>query len=259
MKEYFFKHGEAVMKRFPIFILLVIAISALGRTAQSISWDDLKKKGENVYQRQSVSKGGLSNDEVIRGLKQALEIGAKNASSMASKINGYYKNPKIFIPFPPEAKKVKSVAENIGMKKQVNEFVKTLNRAAEEAAKEAAPIFINAIKQMTIRDGFEILRGPNDAATKYLQRKTTAPLTAKFRPVVRRAINKVQVTKHWKPLATRYNQVPFAKPVNPDLDAYVTDRALKGLFILIANEEKKIRKNPAARVTELLRRVFGSA
>lgn len=246
------------MKRFPAFIVLVITMLALGRTAQSVSWDDIKKKGEDVYHRQSSSKRGLTNSEVIRGLKEALEIGSKNAASKASKINGYYKNPRIFIPFPPKANKVKKVAENIGMKKQVDKFVKTLNRAAEEAAKEAAPIFINAIKQMTIKDGFEILRGPNDAATRYLRRKTTAPLTTKFRPVVKRAIGKVQVTKHWNPLATRYNQVPFVKPVNPDLDAYVTDRALKGLFILIANEEKKIRKNPAARVTELLRRVFGS-
>lgn len=240
-------------------VLMVVAFTAaFTASAHGFNWSDVKRKAEDAY-RDTVSHGGLTNSEVIRGLKQALDIGAKNAASKASRINGYYKNPLIFIPFPPEAKKVKSVAENIGMKKQVDEFVRTLNRAAEEAAKEAAPIFLNAIKSMTIQDGFEILNGPNDAATRYLRKKTTGPLTSKFRPVVKRAINKVQVTKYWNPLASKYNRMPLVKKVNPDLDAYVTDRALKGLFKLIAQEEKKIRKDPAARVTELLRRVFGSS
>jgi len=245
------------MKKFCVFVILIIATVAVGRTAQSISWEDIKKKGEEVYQGQSSSKSGLTNNEVIRGLKEALEIGAKKAASMASKINGYYKNPKIKIPFPPDAKKVKIVAESLGMKKQVREFEKTLNRAAEEAAKQAAPIFLNAIKQMTIKDGFTILKGSDDAATEYLRKKTTTPLKIKFRPVVKRAIKKVHVTKYWNPIVTKYNQVPFTKRVNPDLDEYVTDKGLQGLFYLIAQEEKKIRKNPAARVTELLRRVFG--
>jgi hypothetical protein len=240
-----------------ILITLMIAVLAFVQTAQSISWNDIKKKGEDVYREQSGSKAGLTNDEVIRGLKQALEIGSNNAASIASKIDGFYKNPRIMIPFPPEAKKVKTVAETLGMKEQVRKFEETLNRAAEEAAKEAAPIFINAIKQMTIQDGFKILSGPDDAATAYLRNKTTSPLKVKFRPVVKRAIEKVQVTKYWNPIVTKYNQVPFVTKVNPDLDEYVTDKGLQGLFYLIAQEEKKIRKNPAARVTELLRRVFG--
>jgi hypothetical protein len=111
---------------------------------------------------------------------------------------------------------------------------------------------------MSIADGFQILRGPDDAATSYLRRTTTAPLTSKFRPVVKRAIEKVEVTKYWNPIISKYNQVPFVTKINPDLDAYVTEKGLQGLFTLIANEEKKIRKNPAARVTDLLRRVFGS-
>ena len=185
-------------------------------------------------------------------------MGTNNSTSIASKFNGYYNNPLIRIPFPPDAQKVKTVVEGLGMKSQVDKFVETLNRAAEEAAKEAAPIFINAITSMTIADGFQILKGPDDAATSYLRRTTTAPLTSKFRPVVKRAIEKVEVTKYWNPIISKYNQVPFVTKINPDLDAYVTDKGLQGLFTLIANEEKKIRKNPAARVTDLLRRVFGN-
>lgn len=240
-----------------IFFIVLLVFSAPAITANSqIDLDKLKKEGQRIYNESS--KGGLTNDEVIRGLKEALTVGTNNAATIASKINGFYKNPKIKIPFPPDAKKVKTVVEGLGMRSQVEKFVETLNRAAEEAAKEAAPIFINAIKQMTIEDAFKILKGQDDAATQYLKRKTSAPLASKFRPVVKRAIQKVEVTKYWNPVITRYNQVPFVTKANPDLDDYVTEKALNGLFTLIAGEEKKIRKNPAARVTEILRRVFGS-
>ncbi|MDD5099254.1 MAG: DUF4197 domain-containing protein [Candidatus Colwellbacteria bacterium] len=218
--------------------------------------NDIKKRAEDAA-RTAVG-GGLTNDEVIRGLKEALSIGAKNAAGNASRLDGFYKNPRIKIPFPPEAQKVKTMVEAIGMRKQVDEFVKTLNRAAEEAAKKAAPIFLDAITGMTIQDGFEILNGPDDSATAYLKGKTTAPLAREFKPIVKAAIQKVQVTKYWNPIATSYNRVPLVKKVNPDLDDYVTKRALAGLFELIADQEKKIRKDPAARVTELLRKVFGS-
>lgn len=221
------------------------------------NWGDIKREAKRTYETATGQKGSLTNDEVIRGLKEALSIGSKKAATTASKIDGYYRNPRLFIPFPPEAKKVKDAAQKIGLDSQVKKFVKTLNRAAEEAAKQAAPIFLDAIKQLTIQDGFNILNGPNDAATRYLKQKTTPRLKQKFKPVVRRAINKVQVTKYWNPLASNYNRMPFVTKVNPDLDEYVTDRAIKGLFVLVADEEKRIRKDPAARVTELLRRVFG--
>lgn len=239
-----------------VAVTVFLAGAFTARSEAGWNVDDIKKRlGEEAKQ---ASGAGLSTDEVIRGLKEALSIGANKAAGMASRVNGFYKNPRIRIPFPPEAQKVKATAEALGMKKQVEEFVQTLNRAAEEAAKRAAPIFLDAIKGMTIQDGFEILRGPDDAATAYLRRKTTAQLTREFKPVVKSAIDKVQVTRYWNPIASRYNQVPFVTPVNPDLDAYVTERALAGLFKLIADEERKIRKDPAARVTELLRKVFGS-
>lgn len=204
------------------------------------------------------ASGSLDSSEVAFGLKEALFVAAKNAAGLASQVDGFYKNPAIFIPFPPEAKAMKNTLETIGLKKPVEDFVKTLNRAAEEAAKKAGPIFLGAIKELTIQDGYQILRGPDDAATSYLRRKTSARLNAAFRPVVRKAIAKVGVTKYWTPLVKRYNQIPFVQRVNPNLDGYVTERAISGLFKLMANEERKIRRDPAARVTDILRRVFGS-
>jgi hypothetical protein len=143
------------------------------------------------------------------------------------------------------------------MGKEVDKFIITLNRAAEDAAKEAAPIFVSAIKGITITDGLGILTGPDDAATKYLKTKTEKNLAAKFTPVVKKSISKTQVTKYWKPLITAYNKVPFVKKVNPDLEKYITDKALDGLFYMIGEEEKKIRKDPGAQVTDLLKKVFG--
>jgi Protein of unknown function (DUF4197) len=240
-------------------ILCALASLFLWRTAAAgKGWSDITKGAQDILRGATGTQGGLSNDEVIRGLKEALSLGTNHSVSSASRVGGYYDNSLIRIPFPPEAQKVKTVAETIGMRKQVDDFVRTLNRAAEEAAKEAAPIFLSAITQMTIQDGFQILRGPDDAATSYLRRTTTAPLTQKFRPIVRQAIEKVQVTKYWNPIAQAYNQIPLVKPVNPDLDAYVTEKGLQGLFTLIAQEERKIRHDPAARVTDLLRKVFGS-
>jgi len=238
--------------------LIIIVMLGIAFCARAGGWDDIKKGAQDIYRGAAGQKGGLTNDEVIRGLKEALSVGTNNSTSVASRFNGYYNNPLIRIPFPPDAQKVKTIVEGLGMKSQVDKFVETLNHAAEEAAKEAAPIFLNAITSMTIADGFQILRGPDDAATAYLRKTTTAPLTSKFRPIAKRAIEKVEVTKYWNPIITRYNQVPFVERINPDLDAYVTEKGLQGLFKLIANEERKIRKNPAARVTELLRRVFGS-
>lgn len=223
---------------------------------------DLKKIGKTatdaVLNTNKTSGTPLSNDEVINGLKEALTVGTNNSTGFASKLDGYYKNPALFIPFPPEAQKVKDYATRIGMTAQVDKFEMTLNRAAEEAAKDAAPVFINAIKGMSIGDGFAILKGADNAATQYLREKTSAELIAKFTPIVQNAINKVELTKYWNPIITNYNKVPLVQKQNPDLTAYVTERALLGLFKLVENEELKIRKDPVARVTDILKKVFGS-
>ena len=200
----------------------------------------------------------LTNDEVVKGLREALNVGTNNSTASASKTDGFLKNQAIKILFPPEAIKVKNTLENLGMQKQVDEFVLTLNRAAEEASKEAAPVFLNAIKGMSISDGFKILKGADNAATQYLKDKTSPELTTKFSPIVKNALQKVQVTKYWNPLITKYNLIPGVEKQNPDLDNYVTQKALEGLFKLITDEELKIRKDPVARVSDILKRVFGS-
>lgn len=203
-------------------------------------------------------KKPLTNDEVIRGLKEALNVGTNNSTASVSKMDGFYKNPLVFIPFPAEAEKVKNTVVNLGMQKQVDDFVMTLNRAAEEASKEAAPVFLEAIKGMSISDGFSILKGTDNAATEYLKNKTTTDLTTKFSPIIQRAIEKVQVTKYWNPVITTYNKIPGVQQQNPNLEQYVTIKALEGLFKLIAGEEKKIRTDPIARINDILKKVFGS-
>lgn len=253
------------MKR--IIILLSAAIITSTATAQidfnkaskNLQKDANKaaKQAEDAY-KEATGQKKLTNAEVIKGLKEALTVGTNNSTSLASKVDGFYGNSKIRIPFPEEAVKVKNTLNDLGMSSQVQKFEETINRAAEEAAKEAAPIFIEAIKGMSIGDGFKILKGADNAATQYLQDKTSAQLKEKFKPVVKNAINKVEVTKYWNPLITTYNKIPTVQKMNPDLDEYITLKAMQGLFTLITDEELKIRKDPAARVTALLKKVFGS-
>jgi hypothetical protein len=200
----------------------------------------------------------VTTAEVAEGLKEALIKGISNGSDLASQIDGYFKNPEIRIPFPPEVKKVEDKLRQIGLGGEVDKFVMTLNRGAEDAAKEAKPIFITAIRSMTIQDAWSILRGEEDAATQYLKRTTSAQLKEKFKPVIQTSLNKVNATKYYGDIVNRYNQIPLVQKVNPNLDDYATDKAIEGLFIMIAKEEKNIRQNPVARTTELLKRVFGS-
>lgn len=200
----------------------------------------------------------LTSAEVAEGLKEALIKGISTGADRASQLDGYFKNPTIKIPFPPEVKKVEDRLRQIGLGSEVDKFVMTLNRGAEDAAKEAKPIFINAIKQMTIDDAWAILRGEQDAATQFLKRTTSAQLKDKFKPVIQNSLNKVNATKYYGDIVTRYNQIPLVQKVNPELDDYATDKAIEGLFVMIAAEEKNIRENPVARTTELLKRVFGA-
>ncbi len=245
------------MKKSLLPTLFFIGFTIMACTTQQLQQTaDAAKNAVNTGTAPAANP--LTNDEVINGLREALTVGTNNSSAFASKVDGFYKNPTLFIPFPPEAQKVKDWAIKLGMTSQLEKFEMTLNRSAEEAAKDAAPVFINAIKGMSIGDGFAILKGADNAATQYLKDKTTAELRTKFTPVVQNAINKVELTKYWNPIINNYNKVPFVEKQNPDLTAYVTDRAMEGLFKLIADEEKKIRKDPVAQVTDILKRVFGS-
>ena len=198
----------------------------------------------------------LTTLEVSEGLKEALIKGISTGSDVASRVDGYFKNPEIKIPFPPEVRKVEDKLRQIGFNNEVDRFILALNRGAEEAAKEAKPIFINAIKSMTIQDAWGILRGEPDAATQFLKRTTSTQLREKFKPVIQQALDNVSATKYYGDIVNTYNQIPFVQDVNPDLNEYATEKAMEGLFILIAKEEKNIRENPVARTSELLKRVF---
>lgn len=158
---------------------------------------------------------------------------------------------------PPEAKQMDATLRKIGAGKQVDQFVMQLNRAAEDAAKKAAPIFLDAIMKMKLQDGLTILQGGDDAATRFLNQNTNSQLLAAFAPVIKSSLDKVQITKYWTPLTSKYNKLPMVKKINPDLTKYVTGKAIEGLFKLVAQEEAKIRKDPAAQVTDLLKNVFG--
>ena len=207
------------------------------------------------------TKPSLTNDEVIAGLKEALTIGIEKGSSLASKEDGFFKNPKIFIPWPEDAVKAKEWAIDKGMEGKVTEIETTFNRAAEEASKKAFPIFKNAIMGMTVGDGFAILKGTDTAATHFLRKTTWSPLKGEFKPVVHDAVETVKLTSYWNPVATAYNKVAKftgKKEVSTDLDEYVTNKGMNGLFYLIKQQVKKIRKDPIAQVTDLLKKVFGS-
>ncbi len=199
----------------------------------------------------------LTADDVASGLKEALIKGTTTGSDQASIVDGYFKNPRIKIPLPPDIQKVESKLRSIGLGSEVDKFILTLNRGAEDAAKEAKPIFINAIKQMTVQDAWGILKGADNAATEYLKKTTSGALREKFQPVISNSLNKVEATKYYSQIVTQYNKIPLVEKINPDLNDYATTKAMDGLFLLIADEEKKIRVDPVARTTELLKKVFG--
>lgn len=201
------------------------------------------------------TNGSLSNADVAQGLKEALKVGTDTATSHLSLVDGFFKDAMIKILMPPEAEGVEKTLRNVGLGGTVDKAVLAMNRAAEDASKYVGNIFLNAIAQMTIQDAFGILKGGNTAATDYLKGKTTAQLTTAFTPIVSKSLNTVDATKYWKDVFTVYNKFSN-KPVNTDLTAYVTQKALDGLFYKIGLEEQSIRENPAARVTDILKKVF---
>lgn len=242
---------------FSLFALVMLHVAAFAQL------DMLNKQlgnASDVVNKATGNSGGgnLSNEEVVKGLKEALNLGSEKAVKKVSLPDGFNKNPEIRIPFPPEAKKMETSLRQIGMGSQVDKFTETLNRAAEDAAASVTPVFVAAITNMTLTDGMGILKGSDNAATEYLRTKTTAELTAKIKPIVVASLKKVEITKYWNPLSKKYNSLPGVKKVNPDLEQYVTEKALQGLFQMLAKEELNIRKDPLARVTDLLKKVFGS-
>lgn len=241
-----------------ISLLITTSALAIGLTA----CDTLQEATSTIGSAGTgTSTPSLTNTEVISGLKEALSIGIQNSVNLTSITDGFLKNDAIRLPFPQDALKVKEKAMEWGLSGQVDKFETTLNRAAEEATKEALPIFEDAILGMSISDGFSILNGGDGAATKFLKDNTTSKLVTAFAPKVKTAIEKVKLTDYWNPIITKYNQamtLTGGQKLNPDLDKYVTELAISGLFQMVEKEENKIRKDPAARVTDLLSKVFGS-
>ena len=247
-----------------VTVLGLFLLSATDSSAQG--WRDALK---GVINKQSTktnpgsgsgtSLSSLSNTDIVAALRQALEIGAKNAGSRLNTANGFFGNAMIKVLMPPEAQKVESTLRSFGFGGVVDKAILSMNRAAEDAAGKAAPIFVNAIRSMNIQDGVNILKGGNGAATAYLRNSTTGPLSQAFRPVIQNSLAKVGATAYWGDVMKIYNGLPTTRAkINPDLTAYVTERALNGLFVSIAEEEAKIRTNPSARVTDLLNKVFGA-
>jgi hypothetical protein len=199
----------------------------------------------------------LDEKTIVAGLKEALEIGTQNAVRVVSQKNGYLANGKIRIPLPDDLNDFAEKLRKIGFGKDVDRFIDDMNHAAEKAATGAADIFVDAVKRMTLQDAINILHGADDAATHFFETQTRKKLYDMFFPVIKDSMDSIGVTKLYKKLLDAYNAIPFIRKKSYDLDKYITNKGLDGLFYMLSEEEKKIRHNPAARVTELLRRVFG--
>lgn len=251
------------MKQRLLFLSLAIfSFSALSAQGIKDLFDKASKKDSTgilntVSRGINGSSGSLSNEEIISGLREALKVGTDNSSKRLGKLDGFFKDAAIKILMPEEAKKAERTLRSMGLGSLVDKAILSMNRAAEDAATGVGNIFWNAIRQMSIKDGLQILKGGDFAATEYLKKMTTAEITAKFRPVIDSSLAKTEATRYWKDVFTAYNRFSRS-PINTDLTAYVTERALNGIFYNIGLEEQKIRKDPAAQVTSLLKKVFGS-
>lgn len=237
------------MKRISILMLCLFTSFSMMRcdTLQEIVDSTLSTTG---------GSSGISNDQIIAGLKQALSQGTTKGVKTLSVTDGFFKNAAVKVLFPPEAQKVEKTLRDVGAGQLVDVAVEKLNRAAEDAAVGAKDIFINAIKQMTVRDAMDILMGANNAATNYLRKTTSSQLFTSFNPVIKNSLNKVGASDAWTTVMTNYNKIPFVEKINPDLDDYVTNKAMDGVFYMIEKEEALIRKDPVKRVTETLKKVF---
>jgi hypothetical protein len=241
------------MKQISLFFCALALIFISGCDVQS------QQNIGNIL-KQIPTGGTPTNLEISAGLKQALEFGTSAGADRLSAKDGFLGNLAVKILFPPEAQKVEKTLRSLGFNALADNVILSINRAAEDAAKEAKPIFVSAIKQMTITDAVNILFGQNkDEATQYFKRVTTAQLMEKFKPVITNSLGKVGATKYWSDAALAYNKIPLVKPVNTDLSAYVAQKAIDGMFIQVAQEELKIRDNINARSTTLLQKVFGYA
>jgi hypothetical protein len=240
-------------KLIPMIFLLFMGIVHI--PAADAQFGDFLKK----FQKSTGVGGSLSTETITDGLKEALEIGTKNAVNVVSQLNGYYKNPKIRIPLPESVQKVEKALRTVGHGPQVDAFELSMNRAAEKAAPKATAIFWDSIKQMSIADARKILDSGDNAATLYFKEKTSDRLYELFSPIVNKTMSQVGVTRQYQELDQKVSTIPFTESLRFDLDDYVINKSLDGLFLMLAEEEKKIRQNPASRITPLLKEVFGGS
>ncbi|UZR93191.1 DUF4197 domain-containing protein [Chondrinema litorale] len=237
------------MKQLAIVFLILFSFTAQAQFLKNLQKAVTDATGGSV---------SFTEEEAGNAIIEALQTGAVNGVAEVSQLDGYLGNPEIKIPFPEEVQMVETQLRKLGMDKLVDDAITSINRAAEDASIEAKDIFVGAIKQLTFTDAINIIKGDDDAATQYLQKTTTDSLKVKFKPIIATSLEKVDATKYWGNVTTQYNKIPFTKEVNTDLAEYVTDEAINGLFIMIAKEELKIREDPVARTTDILKKVFGS-
>jgi hypothetical protein len=244
------------MKQLFAFVALIFfSFSLSAQKDSSNKLSGLFKKANSVFSKNSSSVTGLSTDEIISGLKEALSLGAEKSTTRLSATDGFFKDAAVKILLPKQVRDIENKMRMFGMGKLVDNAELSMNRAAEDASKSAAPIFLSAIKQMSVTDALNILRGTDTAATAYLRRTTTPQLTDAFMPIVTESLKKTDANKYWKDVFTTYNRFS-SKPVDTDINSYVTGKALDGIFYYVAQEEIKIRKDPAARATDILKKVF---
>ncbi|MEO8854757.1 MAG: DUF4197 domain-containing protein [Ginsengibacter sp.] len=243
------------MKQFITLVtLFLFSLSLSAQKDSSNKLGGLFKKASSMLSHNSAG-GNLSSDEIVSGLKEALSLGAQKSSDKLSAVDGFFKDAAVKILLPKQVQDIESKMRMFGMGKLVDNAELSMNRAAEDAAKSAAPIFLSAIKQMTVTDALNILRGQDTAATAYLRKTTTPELVSSFKPVITESLKKTDAAKYWKDVFNAYNRFS-SKPVDTDINSYVTGKALDGIFYYVAKEEVDIRQNPAARATDLLKQVF---
>jgi hypothetical protein len=236
---------------------LILLACSIAIVVTASAQSSLFNKAKEALNKTKGSGTSLSADEIVSGLKEALSVGANNSTGKLSAADGFFKDAAVKILMPEQVQKVEKKMRMLGMGKLVDNTVLSMNRAAEDASKSAATIFLKAIRNMSISDALGILRGTDTAATGYLRGATNSELTTAFRPIIEASLAKVDATKYWKDFFSAYNKFS-SEPVNTDLTAYVTERAMKGIFYYVADEEKKIRKDPAARVNDILKKVFSN-
>ena len=245
-------------KLLPLLLCMsFILLSCLPFFAQAQSWKDLKTAAEKVN-KELINKCSFSEEEAINALKETLNKGTRKGVNVLAVKDGYFANPKVKIPFPKNATKVADRLKQLGMQKKVDEVILSVNRAAEDAAISAKPIFVNAIKKMSIKDAIGIVKGAKTSGTDYLNKNTNTALVIAFKPIIKTSLDKVNATKHWESVMTTYNKIPFVEKVNPELETYVTEKAISGLFFMLAQQEIAIRENPKERTSTLLKKVFGN-